>query len=65
MHHNRCTMFTVCKGKDKIATFGVSILWPQQRMSCAEVEEFLSICFISHLPCPKPTDLSIMIGRFN
>jgi hypothetical protein len=45
-------MFTFCKGKDKIATFGISILWPRQHTLCAEVDFFLVFVFISHPKIP-------------
>ena len=50
--------------QDKIATFGVSILWPQHSTLRAGVEEvFEYVLFLRS--CPKPTNLSIMIGRLN
>lgn len=61
---NRCTMFTFCKGKI-IASFGISILWPRPCTLCVRRGGNF---FEHHFPCflcPKPTKLSIMIGKFN
>ena len=68
-----CSATRLCTGvyhvyslqrQDKIATFGVSILWPQHSTLRAGVEEvFEYVLFFRY--CPKPTNLSIMIGRLN
>ena len=69
-----CSATRLCTGvyhvyslqrQDKIATFGVSILWPQHStLYVLEWRNFFEyVLFFRY--CPKPTNLSIMIGRLN